>query len=316
MASYLPLLLSSVSSQHIPSDDTSLSTQARGQVDYLSHEWNEEDVARSWRNMTRQKNDIANGPRLENASWRTWWKQRNKLKTISPETLNWLKDSDVTWLYGPLHTAIDWSPPPRPRADPTSVDKEDRSTADRLHLAVGVGVKPILKHRTIGELLTSALPTSHDDYTANFDDGFIEDASDRPLITQTRSDSNVIKWHREQNNPMRKQSPPRIVAETSQEPSSTPSPQLEHPPGLQHSNSSDSANGSSTDLAARANKRHITFNTFVEQCIAIDSPPNNQKKKPSPDGRWAQYEDYDHDDGSVFLRLHARGGTNFVNFVI
>ncbi|KAF8902336.1 hypothetical protein CPB84DRAFT_1678865 [Gymnopilus junonius] len=39
--------------------------------------------------MTRQKNEIANGVRLENASWRTWWKQRNKLKTVSPETLNW-----------------------------------------------------------------------------------------------------------------------------------------------------------------------------------------------------------------------------------
>lgn len=39
--------------------------------------------------MTRQKNEIANGIRLENASWRTWWKQRNKLKTVSPETLNW-----------------------------------------------------------------------------------------------------------------------------------------------------------------------------------------------------------------------------------
>ena len=39
--------------------------------------------------MTKQKNEIANGVRLENASWRTWWKQRNKLKTISPETLNW-----------------------------------------------------------------------------------------------------------------------------------------------------------------------------------------------------------------------------------
>ncbi|KAF9269230.1 hypothetical protein L218DRAFT_851834 [Marasmius fiardii PR-910] len=39
--------------------------------------------------MTRQKNEIANGMRLENASWRTWWKQRNKLKTVNPETLNW-----------------------------------------------------------------------------------------------------------------------------------------------------------------------------------------------------------------------------------
>lgn len=60
-------------------------------VDYLSHEWQEEaDVWASWRHTTRHKNDIANGVRLENASWRTWWKQRNKLKTVSPETLNWL----------------------------------------------------------------------------------------------------------------------------------------------------------------------------------------------------------------------------------
>jgi len=58
-------------------------------VDYLSHDWSEEDVWASWRSMTRHKHEIANGVRLENASWRTWQKQRNKLKTISPETLNW-----------------------------------------------------------------------------------------------------------------------------------------------------------------------------------------------------------------------------------
>jgi hypothetical protein len=86
MASYLPVLLGSVSA--IP-DDTAVSDLPRGQVDYLSHEWREEDVWRSWRSMTRLKNEITNGIRLENASWRTWWKQRNKLSTVSPETLNW-----------------------------------------------------------------------------------------------------------------------------------------------------------------------------------------------------------------------------------
>jgi hypothetical protein len=88
MANYLPVFLISVSTKAVP-DDSSLSTLPRAQVDYLSHDWQEEDVWRSWRNMTRQKNEITNGMRLENASWRTWWKQRNKLKTISPETLNW-----------------------------------------------------------------------------------------------------------------------------------------------------------------------------------------------------------------------------------
>lgn len=70
-------------------DDSALEDLPRGQVDYLSHDWREEDVWRSWRNMTRLKNEITNGARLENASWRTWWKQRNGLKTITPEALNW-----------------------------------------------------------------------------------------------------------------------------------------------------------------------------------------------------------------------------------
>jgi hypothetical protein len=88
MANYLPVLLVSVAANSIP-DDSSVSTLPRGQVDYLSHNWEEEDVWRSWRNMTRQKNEITNGVRLENASWRTWWKQRNGLGTVTPETLNW-----------------------------------------------------------------------------------------------------------------------------------------------------------------------------------------------------------------------------------
>ena len=85
MATYLPVL----GSVNTVPDDSAVSDLPRGQVDYLSHEWREEDVWRSWRNMTRLKNEIANGVRLENASWRTWWKQRNGLGTVTPETLNW-----------------------------------------------------------------------------------------------------------------------------------------------------------------------------------------------------------------------------------
>ena len=88
-SNYLPLLLVSVTANAATPDDSSVTTLPTGQVDYLSHQWREEDVWSSWKNMTRNKNAIANGSRLENASWRTWWKQRNKLKTISPETLNW-----------------------------------------------------------------------------------------------------------------------------------------------------------------------------------------------------------------------------------
>ena len=58
-------------------------------VDYLSYKFDEMDLAASWRVMTKQKKQVVDGIRLENASWRTWAKQRNNLKTISPQTLNW-----------------------------------------------------------------------------------------------------------------------------------------------------------------------------------------------------------------------------------
>lgn len=76
-------------------DDSGITTRLPSIcVDYLSHDWAEDDVWTSWKAMTKHKSEIANGVRLENASWRTWAKQRGNLKTISPETLNWSVASD------------------------------------------------------------------------------------------------------------------------------------------------------------------------------------------------------------------------------
>jgi hypothetical protein len=60
------------------------------QVDYLSHDWTEADIWSSWRYVRKEKAEYPqNAARLENASWRTWAKSKYKLKTITPETLNW-----------------------------------------------------------------------------------------------------------------------------------------------------------------------------------------------------------------------------------
>ena len=60
------------------------------QVDYLSHDWAEPDIWSSWRYVRKEKAGYPqNAARLENASWRTWAKSKYKLKTITPETLNW-----------------------------------------------------------------------------------------------------------------------------------------------------------------------------------------------------------------------------------
>lgn len=80
---------SPLSCQAPSADDTSLEDEPSRHVDYLSHDWREEDIWSSWRYVTSRRNDYSNGVRLENASWRTWAKAKHNLKTISPESLNW-----------------------------------------------------------------------------------------------------------------------------------------------------------------------------------------------------------------------------------
>lgn len=70
-------------------DDSLIEDEPSRHVDYLSHDWKEEDIWSSWRYVTSRRNDYSNGVRLENASWRTWAKAKHNLKTISPESLNW-----------------------------------------------------------------------------------------------------------------------------------------------------------------------------------------------------------------------------------
>jgi hypothetical protein len=70
-------------------DDSVARSQPSRNVDYLSHDWKEEDIWSSWKLIVSQRKTYDNSVRLENASWRTWTKLKNKLKTISPECLNW-----------------------------------------------------------------------------------------------------------------------------------------------------------------------------------------------------------------------------------
>lgn len=268
MANYMTVLLGSVNT--IP-DDTAVSELPRGQVDYLSHEWREEDVWRSWRSMTRLKNEITNGMRLENASWRTWWKQRNKLSTVSPETLNWLKDSDVTWLYGPLHTADYPAPTPSPKPSPNTTAALDLPMLS----SSPPTTKPILKHRSIMELLTSDLPSSpmfsppeseedeilmHSDHEApkHLTGPAVGGIAKRPPLTHTKSDTHISRCNL--NRDCRRESPPRIIA------SGTPLITSEVSPTSRQGSSLDAV------IVPGQKRKHISFNTFVEQCIAIEKP--------------------------------------------
>lgn len=211
-----------------------------------------------------------------------------------------LKDSDVTWLYGPLHIGSDWSktvhqdPPPSPNAlRQNSLDSVGRSRA-----ATPAGKKPILKRRSISQLLS--LPQSPffnqdgsedtDDEDAHHGD---EDEAMRPPLLHTKSDTH-ISWR---SRPFRKNSPPRIIA-----PDPSPS-EAYFPTTASGTTSSDTSNttGSSQDLSTASTsgaegsghgkKKHISFNTFVEQCIAIEKPKKRKGQH--------FFTDPVYDDGSV-----------------
>ncbi|KAL3233777.1 Resistance to glucose repression protein 1 [Nakaseomyces bracarensis] len=157
----------------IPQDDNDVVVEPERHVDYLSHHWKESEISNSWKYIILKKKkrdvDLVNAARLENASWRTWAKARNHLKTVSPEILNWSKDSDVTWLYGPIvrdeHKKKNQKIKSTNDEDETDSDPDlhrgygsDDETSKRLrhHHSNGarsVTPKPILKKRTVSEII-------------------------------------------------------------------------------------------------------------------------------------------------------------------
>lgn len=73
----------------VVADDTMIKQEPSRHVDYLSHDWREEDIWASWRHIVSQRSVYGQKSRLENASWRTWAKSKYRLRTVSPESLNW-----------------------------------------------------------------------------------------------------------------------------------------------------------------------------------------------------------------------------------
>ena len=78
-------------------DDTAVRIEPSRHVDYLSHDWQEEDIWSSWRHIVSKRKIYGERSRLENASWRTWAKSKYGLRTVSPETLNWSVVLILVW---------------------------------------------------------------------------------------------------------------------------------------------------------------------------------------------------------------------------
>jgi hypothetical protein len=70
-------------------DDAALQKQPTRYVDYLSHDWEEEDICLSWKHVNSNRKACDESARLANTLWRTWIKLRYQLKTVSAEDLDW-----------------------------------------------------------------------------------------------------------------------------------------------------------------------------------------------------------------------------------
>lgn len=186
-----------------------------------------------------------------------------------------LKDSDVTWLYGPLHTAIDWSAPPKPAPVPDEV--ETINLPDRLDFhetpcrPQPPRTKPILKHRSITELLSLKFPAFGPPESDIDDDDAVQSSTrspKRPCLSHIKSDTHIIRWG--PSRAFRRDSPPRVPPSTNKSAAGAPG-------GVRVSLSQDSASSASANGSTERppKRKYISFNTFVEQCIAIDKHPRS-----------------------------------------
>lgn len=248
-------------------DDTAVTHHPTQHVDYLSHNWREEDIWLSWRYITSKRSDFANAPRLENASWRSWLKAKYRLKTISPENLNWLKDYDVTWLYGPLQTHDRTMFP----------DSPEHNTSRLSRSGSFVHKKPILKKRSMSEIMLqrslsslSLLKQAAAAVQAQQKGG--ASRIGRPILRRAHTDLVTFPFSRRR----------RSRANTSLLPSSTTS-------GL---------------TSPAAERKHIHFDEQVKQCIAVEvKGDDDDDELDSP----VWNDDSDSDDGAIMMKTTKTG---------
>ncbi|CAG9953421.1 unnamed protein product [Clonostachys rosea f. rosea IK726] len=119
-------------------DDSALNSQYGRNIDYLDHDWSEEHLWWCWKYITTHRGYTPDENRLENIIWRAWAKCKNNLRTVSPSTINWLRDKDVGYLYGPFRPSTDldrseqtWTRALLPYSKPpTGSILKDRSRSD------------------------------------------------------------------------------------------------------------------------------------------------------------------------------------------
>ncbi|CDR42002.1 CYFA0S08e02476g1_1 [Cyberlindnera fabianii] len=285
-----------------PHDDNDIEYEPSRHVDYFSHNWKESDLSKSWRYIVLKRKDVANSARLENASWRTWAQAKYHLKTVSPESVNWLKDSDVTWLYGPLYKESE-------QANAEETEKKYGSDGESSTLnAIKRGKQKKLPSTTPGSTSSPSTKTQRMQHFAKTPKPILKKRTVSEMLTQP----SMIRLPHHHHPPVQQVNP-----------RNTPSPPVfeddfdmitKKVNAQYHQKRPDSP--LSTVLSDTASqeqpKRHIHFNDRVEQCIALSYPETDDESCDNDiDGDDEGYEndddddDDDEDEGGFFLNVKS-----------
>ncbi|WPK24729.1 hypothetical protein PUMCH_002013 [Australozyma saopauloensis] len=307
----------------VPHDDSNLAPEPSRHVDYLSHQWDVSDISKSWRYIILRRKNVANAARLENASWRTWAQRRCNLKTISPEEVNWSKESDVTWLYGPIVDDDDHDHDHENDHDDSvsnsllgsrsfntasSVVAGDISIARKAHRPP----KPILKKRTMEDMMISHLNLLKLEVAtarAEQESRRREDAAAQARRDAAQSSEKPPEYFDYDVISAKLNSQYKNYSQSNSRASSANNSSVDLVQKHQTAISADAVSAALLSIAANAQKsnasqeqeskqtpltqinpvpktRHVRFNDEVQQCIAIDETSDYE------DG----YDDYDTSD--------------------
>ncbi|KAJ1533946.1 hypothetical protein HK096_004546, partial [Nowakowskiella sp. JEL0078] len=263
-------------------------------VDYLSFNFDAFDLHKCWRNATKHKDNIVNGRRLENASWRKFFQMRFGLPTIDPAKLNWFvvhfffaiphfilppnrqKDSDVVWLYGPFAGLHQYEPLAviQKAAEEFGSETELKSTT----------LKPALKKRPEPNDFLQQL---RELYVKTRSTGLLTDEQPITIPNSNREDSFLVPptGNRPEFSFSANKSVSRRNKTDTMEPTFT---QILHSgngtPPLKNITFLDDDVQFSLSIGSEQQNRHIRFNESVEQARIIDeetevSPVNKQVRK-------------------------------------
>ncbi|KAH8732740.1 hypothetical protein GQ44DRAFT_696350 [Phaeosphaeriaceae sp. PMI808] len=257
-------------------DDTAVRKEPSHHVDYLSYAWQEEDIWSSWRHIVEHRKVYGERSRLENASWRTWAKAQFKLKTVSPDSLNWLKDVDVTWLYGPMQ--------PASNRFSSRQNSEPASRLSKTNSFVHGVKKPILKKRSMSEaMLQKSLSSS----------SLVKQAAESIQAQQTTGVTLELRKPR-----------PIIGRVTPDFPTSSST--LSRGTIWETTDYFSSKSTSGLHTPSDGEKKHIRFDDNVEQCIALECKEGDEDEDDFNRNPWAKEDDDSSSDEGVVMMKRAR----------